>query len=80
MSETTLHWFKSSYSSDSGGNCVEVAFDWRKSSYSSDSGGDCVEVAACPHSVHLRDSKVTDGPTFEVAPEAWSTFVAGLTG
>ncbi|WP_137988355.1 DUF397 domain-containing protein [Streptomyces vilmorinianum] len=76
----TLHWFKSSYSSSSGGDCVEVAFDWRKSSYSSDSGGNCVEVATCPHSVHLRDSKVTDGPTFAVAPTTWSTFVAGLDG
>ncbi|MFD5694125.1 DUF397 domain-containing protein [Streptomyces rubiginosohelvolus] len=72
---STLRWFKSSYSSDSGGNCIEVAFDWRTSSYSSSSGGECVEVAACPHSVHVRDSKVTDGPVFAVAPDAWSAFV-----
>ncbi|MFD4596039.1 DUF397 domain-containing protein [Streptomyces rubiginosohelvolus] len=72
---STLRWFKSSYSSDSGGNCIEVAFDWRTSSYSNASGGDCVEVAACPHSVHVRDSKVTDGPVFAVAPDAWSAFV-----
>ncbi|MET9768196.1 DUF397 domain-containing protein [Streptomyces sp. NPDC006415] len=72
---STLRWFKSSYSSDSGGNCIEVAFDWRTSSYSSDSGGECVEVAACPHSVHVRDSKVSDGPVFTVAPDAWSAFV-----
>ncbi|WP_415957398.1 DUF397 domain-containing protein [Streptomyces sp. 021-4] len=72
---STLRWFKSSYSSGSGGNCIEVAFDWRTSSYSSDSGGNCVEVAACPHAVHIRDSKVTDGPDFAVAPDAWSTFV-----
>ncbi|MFB8017779.1 DUF397 domain-containing protein [Streptomyces rubiginosohelvolus] len=72
---STLRWFKSSYSSDSGGECIEVAFDWRTSSYSSPSGGDCVEVAACPHSVHVRDSKVTDGPVFAVAPDAWSAFV-----
>ncbi|MFD3651694.1 DUF397 domain-containing protein [Streptomyces cyaneofuscatus] len=72
---STLGWFKSSYSSPSGGDCVEVAFDWRTSSYSSGSGGDCVEVAACPHSVHVRDSKVSDGPAFAVAPDAWSTFV-----
>ncbi|MFI7893412.1 DUF397 domain-containing protein [Streptomyces sp. CACIS-1.16CA] len=71
----TLRWFKSSYSSESGGNCIEVAFDWRTSSYSSGSGGNCVEVAACPHSVHVRDSKVTDGPVFAVAPDAWSAFV-----
>ncbi|MFC8337528.1 DUF397 domain-containing protein [Streptomyces rubiginosohelvolus] len=72
---STLRWFKSSYSSDSGGNCIEVAFDWRTSSYSNASGGDCVEVAACPHSVHVRDSKVSDGPVFAVAPDAWSAFV-----
>ncbi|UUN28269.1 DUF397 domain-containing protein [Streptomyces sp. FIT100] len=72
---STLRWFKSSYSSDSGGECIEVAFDWRKSSYSSPNGGDCVEVAACPHTIHLRDSKVTDGPTFTVAPSSWSAFL-----
>ncbi|AWL87110.1 DUF397 domain-containing protein [Streptomyces globisporus] len=72
---STLRWFKSSYSNSSGGNCIEVAFDWRTSSYSSGSGGDCVEVAACPHSVHVRDSKVSDGPVFTVAPDAWSAFV-----
>ncbi|MFE2975451.1 DUF397 domain-containing protein [Streptomyces sp. NPDC059258] len=72
---STLRWFKSSYSSGSGGDCIEVAFDWRTSSYSSGSGGECVEVAACPHSVHIRDSKVSDGPVFAVAPDAWSAFV-----
>ncbi|MEU2404232.1 DUF397 domain-containing protein [Streptomyces rubiginosohelvolus] len=72
---STLRWFKSSYSNASGGECIEVAFDWRTSSYSSDSGGNCVEVAACPHSVHVRDSKVSDGPAFAVAPDAWSAFV-----
>ncbi|MEU6404472.1 DUF397 domain-containing protein [Streptomyces sp. NPDC046985] len=38
-------WFKSSYSSNEGGNCLEVSFEWRKSSYSGSEGGDCVEVA-----------------------------------
>lgn len=72
---STLRWFKSSYSNPSGGDCIEVAFDWRTSSYSSGSGGECVEVAACPHSVHVRDSKVSGGPVFAVAPDAWSAFV-----
>ncbi|WP_267241545.1 DUF397 domain-containing protein [Streptomyces sp. PR69] len=72
---STLRWFKSSYSSSSGGDCIEVAFDWRKSSYSDSSGGNCVEVAACPHTVHLRDSKTPDGPVFTVTPSAWSTFL-----
>ncbi|MFF9686002.1 DUF397 domain-containing protein [Streptomyces sp. NPDC014623] len=32
-----------------------------------------VEVAAFPHTVHVRDSKVT----FIVAPGAWTAFLAG---
>ncbi|MEU2069312.1 DUF397 domain-containing protein [Streptomyces anulatus] len=76
---STLRWFKSSYSSPSGGDCIEVAFAWHTSSYSSDSGGNCVEVATCPHAVHVRDSKVSDGPVFAVAPDAWSAFL-GWTG
>ncbi|MFI1246776.1 DUF397 domain-containing protein [Streptomyces anulatus] len=76
---STLRWFTSSYSNASGGNCIEVAFDWHKSSYSSSSGGDCIEVATCPHAVHVRDSKVPDGPAFAVAPDAWSSFL-GWTG
>ncbi|MFI1199661.1 DUF397 domain-containing protein [Streptomyces sp. NPDC020883] len=40
-----LTWFKSTYSGDEGGNCIEVAYDWHKSSYSSDQGGACVEGA-----------------------------------
>ncbi|MFJ4964770.1 DUF397 domain-containing protein [Streptomyces sp. NPDC088729] len=71
----TLRWFTSSYSNASGGECVEVAFAWHTSSYSSDSGGNCVEVAACPHAVHVRDSKVSDGPALAVAPDAWSAFL-----
>ncbi|WP_030898687.1 DUF397 domain-containing protein [Streptomyces sp. NRRL F-5126] len=72
---SSLRWFKSSYSSGSGGQCVEVAYAWRKSSYSDDSGGQCVEVAACPHAVHVRDSKNVDGGTFTVAPAAWAGFL-----
>ncbi|MEV4919474.1 DUF397 domain-containing protein [Streptomyces tirandamycinicus] len=71
----SLRWIKSSYSDSSGGECIEVAFDWRTSSYSSPSGGDCVEVAACPHAVHIRDSKNPEGPVFTVAPGAWAAFV-----
>lgn len=73
---TALMWFKSSHSSDQGGACLEVAYDWRKSSYSSDQGGNCVEVSAHPAAVHIRDSKVTDGPVLTVRPAAWSAFVS----
>ncbi|WP_405971621.1 DUF397 domain-containing protein [Streptomyces sp. NBC_00988] len=45
MSTADLAWFKSSYSGDAGGQCLEVALEWRKSSYSGDAGGDCLEVA-----------------------------------
>ncbi|MER7854139.1 DUF397 domain-containing protein [Streptomyces bacillaris] len=76
---TALHWFKSSYSSDQGGDCVEVAYHWQKSSYSSDQGGNCVEVAAHPAAVHIRDSKVTDGPVLTVEPAAWGAFVRNGT-
>ncbi|MFJ9769482.1 DUF397 domain-containing protein [Streptomyces erythrochromogenes] len=74
---TPLKWFKSSYSSDEGGQCLEVAYAWRKSSYSGDEGGQCVEVAtcSCADTVHVRDSKVTDGPVLALAPAAWD----GLT-
>lgn len=41
-----LDWFKSTYSDNEGGACVEVAMDWRTSSYSNQEGGACVEVAA----------------------------------
>jgi hypothetical protein len=40
-----LAWFKSSYSGDEGGDCLEVAYDWHKSSYSTDQGGACLEIA-----------------------------------
>ncbi|MFJ4781510.1 DUF397 domain-containing protein [Streptomyces sp. NPDC088762] len=71
-----LKWFKSSYSGSEGGQCLEVAVTWRKSSYSSSEGDACVEMAACPaDGVHVRDSKVQDGPHLTLAPAAW----AGLT-
>ncbi|MEW1546808.1 DUF397 domain-containing protein [Streptomyces tsukubensis] len=75
---TALEWFKSSYSSDEpGSNCIEVAYEWRKSSYStSEPGSNCVEVATHPSAIHVRDSKVPDGPTFTVTPATWRAFVA----
>ncbi|MET9924149.1 MULTISPECIES: DUF397 domain-containing protein [unclassified Streptomyces] len=74
-----LTWFKSSYSGNEGEACIEVAYDWRKSGYSGNEGAACVEVATCLHTVHVRDSKVTDGPTFAVAPAAWTTFLDHAT-
>ncbi len=69
-------WFKSSYSNDDGGACVEIAVSWAKSSYSGTEGGNCVEVAPCPSAIHVRDSKDKAGPTLTFSPSAWSAFVA----
>ncbi|MFB7982757.1 DUF397 domain-containing protein [Streptomyces vinaceus] len=78
MNTTDLDWFKSSYSSGEGGECIEVAFEWRKSSYSGGEGGQCVEVAACADTVHIRDSKVTAGPELAVTPGTWAAFLGGV--
>ncbi|MER5443520.1 DUF397 domain-containing protein [Streptomyces sp. NPDC002790] len=73
-----LTWFKSSYSDDQGGNCLEVALEWRKSSYSDSEGGNCLEVATRPDRIHVRDSKLgPQGPTFTAAAPAWNAFLAG---
>ncbi|GAA2441668.1 DUF397 domain-containing protein [Streptomyces macrosporus] len=75
MNTADLAWCKSSYSGDAGGQCVEVAVEWRKSSHSGDAGGECVEVAACPHAVHVRDSKDVSRPSLAFTPRAWSAFL-----
>ncbi|MGW3654265.1 DUF397 domain-containing protein [Streptomyces sp. NPDC005151] len=49
---------------------------WFKSSYSDTSNGnDCIEVAATPGTIHVRDSKNTQGPRFTIATHAWTDFV-----
>lgn len=55
---------------------MSTAPQWFKSSYSTDEGDACVEVATCPHTVHVRDSKVPHGPVLDLTPAAW----AGLAG
>ncbi|MEU2300175.1 DUF397 domain-containing protein [Streptomyces antibioticus] len=80
MSTEALQWFKSTYSSSEGGQCIEVAVSWRKSSYSGDEGGQCVEVATCPHAIHVRDSKQAPAQerTLRLAPGAWAAFTSSL--
>lgn len=78
MSTTELAWFKSSYSTGDGGNCVEVALSWHKSSYSGGDGDNCVEVAACPSTVHVRDSKRPTGPQLALSPATWTEFIGRL--
>ncbi|RNG17775.1 DUF397 domain-containing protein [Streptomyces botrytidirepellens] len=74
--EVALSWRKSSYSNSEGGACVEVAAPWAKSSYSDTQGGNCIEVATCPHTIHVRDSKLNAGPQLALAPDAWAEFIA----
>jgi hypothetical protein len=76
MSTMELAWFKSSYSSGDGDDCIEVALSWHKSSRSSSGDGDCVEVAACPSTIHVRDSKRAQGPQLALTPGTWSSFVS----
>lgn len=76
MNTTELAWFKSSYSSGEGGECLEVAYHWHKSSHSGAEGGNCIEVAAHPTTVHVRDSKNPHGPQLAVAPGTWESFVS----
>ncbi|MER6996974.1 DUF397 domain-containing protein [Streptomyces sp. NPDC000410] len=80
MTIEQLHWFKSSYSGGEGGDCIEVAVEWRKSSHSGGEGGECVEIAACPSTIHVRDSKNVTGPQLAVPPAAWSSFVTYALG
>ncbi|GAA4921637.1 DUF397 domain-containing protein [Streptomyces coeruleoprunus] len=75
---TNARWRKSSYSGNTGGDCVECAplgAAWRKSSHSGGTGGDCVEVAAQPCRIAVRDSKNPGGSIFAVAPAAFAAFV-----
>jgi hypothetical protein len=49
---------------------------WFKSSYSGGTDGEsCVELATTPGTVHVRDSKNTDGPHLQLSPQAWADFV-----
>ncbi|WP_420802890.1 DUF397 domain-containing protein [Streptomyces murinus] len=69
-----MNWFKSSYSSGEGGQCLETAYTWRKSSYSGAEGGDCVEVAEHPAAIHIRDSKLP-AAHLTVRPSTWASFL-----
>ncbi|MEU7056182.1 DUF397 domain-containing protein [Streptomyces sp. NPDC046197] len=76
---SNLTWFKSSYSDNTGGECLEAAFTWLKSSYSDSSGGECLEVASTTH-IHIRDSKTPYHPHLTVSPAAWADFLALASG
>ncbi|WP_432161209.1 DUF397 domain-containing protein [Streptomyces sp. NRRL F-5630] len=57
-----LHWFKSSYSANNGGACVEVTAD----------------LVASHGVVPVRDSKCVAGPVLTVASSAFAGFLAGV--
>jgi len=59
---SNLRWFKSSYSSSSGGECLEVAFEAPRT--------------GATHTTHIRDSKNPGGPTLTVSVEAWAAFLS----
>ena len=72
-----LNWHKSSYSGETGGNCVEVAHiptSFRKSSYSG-AGQNCVEVAELPCGAAIRDSKHPDVGHFPFPAAEWTGFL-----
>ncbi|MEU3185682.1 DUF397 domain-containing protein [Streptomyces sp. NPDC006923] len=70
---TGARWRKSSYSGDTGGQCMECApigdAAWRKSSYSGDTGGDCIECAPIGDAAWRKSSHSSDtgGNCIEVA-------------
>ncbi|MFF9240838.1 DUF397 domain-containing protein [Streptomyces sp. NPDC014801] len=56
------------------GDAPELA--WFKSSYSGgNDGNSCVEIAHTPGTVHVRDSKHTQGPRLALPATAWAAFV-----
>lgn len=71
-------WRKSTYSTGTGGACVEVGAAWRKSSYCGALGNGCVEVAATPYAIGIRDTKNRDQGHLTVSPETWRTFITDI--
>ncbi|WP_347232873.1 DUF397 domain-containing protein [Streptomyces silvensis] len=59
-----MSWFKSSYSDDQGGDCLEVAYA-------------CREPGCGRDSVRVRDSKLgSRSPQLRLPADAWARFVA----
>ncbi|MFC8512908.1 DUF397 domain-containing protein [Streptomyces sp. NPDC057257] len=77
-------WRKSTYSGDTGGDCVECtplgSAAWLKSSYSGSSGGECIEVADLTPHIAVRDSKNPTADVLTLSPGAFSAFVLAAAG
>ncbi|MFG3100155.1 DUF397 domain-containing protein [Streptomyces sp. NPDC048182] len=74
-----VQWRKSSYSGDTGGQCIECAplngVAWRKSSYSSDTGGQCLEYAPLSSRIAVRDTKHPTLGHLTLTPATFTRFV-----
>ncbi|MFJ9939498.1 DUF397 domain-containing protein [Streptomyces erythrochromogenes] len=57
---------------------MSTELTWFKSSYSGGDGDACLEVATGPDAVHVRDSKVQDGPVLALAPASWTALTGWL--
>ncbi|MCK7626642.1 DUF397 domain-containing protein [Streptomyces sp. RS10V-4] len=73
-------WFRSGYSSDEGGNCLDVAHDRRTSRHSAGEGGNCLERAASPAALHIQDSEDPHGPVLTLPAVTWGAFLADVVG
>lgn len=62
-----LAWFKSSYSDDEGGNCVEVALPAPRAT-----------IHTPRTTIHIRDSKNPSGPQLRITAPAWTAFVSAV--
>ncbi|MEW1640003.1 DUF397 domain-containing protein [Streptomyces sp. NPDC093801] len=59
---------------------MSTELTWFKSSYSGSEGGACVEVATTPTTIHVRDSKVEDGPVLDLGPASWAALTGWVSG
>ncbi|QQC93729.1 DUF397 domain-containing protein [Streptomyces alfalfae] len=54
--------------------------EWFKSSYSTNDGPECVEVALTSETIHIRDSKRTQGPQLAFSAQKWVDFLSYAAG
>ena len=83
---TTIEWIKSSYSSSSGGDCLEfsrsmVAVERPGTPYRIPGGGGLPEpcrAITATGTVPVRDSKNPTGPVLAFEVPGWMSFIAAL--